>query len=76
MKEGIKEGVKEGEILGLRQLLMDILQKRFPDAVQLAVPQIKAVNDPALLRDTILKMIEIQSMEEVLRLLLELSKNK
>jgi len=76
VKEGIKEGVKEGEILGLRQLLMDILQKRFPDVVQLAAPQVNAVNDPALLRDTILKMIEIQSMEEVLRLLLELSKNK
>jgi len=76
VKEGMKEGVKEGEILGLRQLLMDILQKRFPDVVQLAAPQVNVVNDPALLHGTILKMIEIQSMEEVLRLLLELSKNK
>ncbi len=75
-EKGRQEGVKEGEILGLRRLLMDILQKRFPDVVQLAEPQVAGVNDPALLEGAILKAIEAQSVEEILRLLLELSQKK
>jgi predicted transposase YdaD len=75
IREGIKEGIREGEILGLRRWLLDILQKRFPVVLQLAKPQVDTVNDPTLLHDAILKAIEAQSVEEVLRLLLELSHN-
>jgi predicted transposase YdaD len=75
-ERGHQEGVKEGEILGLRLSLLDILQKRFPDVVQLARPQVDSANNPALLRDAILKAIEAQSVEEILRLLLELSQKK
>ena len=84
LKEGVKEGeekgrqegVKEGEILGLRLSLLDILQKRFPDVIQMAKPPVAGVNDPALLRDAILKAIEAQSVEEILRLLLELGQKR
>jgi predicted transposase YdaD len=71
--EGEEKGRQEGEILGLRLSLLNILQKRFPDVMQLARPQVDSVNKPALLLDAILKAIEAQSVEEILRLLLELS---
>ena len=65
--------MKEGEILGLRLSLLDILQKRFPDVIRMAKPSVDGVNNPTVLRNAILKAIEIQSVEEILRLLLELS---
>jgi hypothetical protein len=71
--EGEEKGRQEGEILGLRLSLLNILQKRFPDVMQLARPQVDSINKPALLLDAILKAIEAQSVEEILRLLLELS---
>ncbi|HEV2655555.1 MAG TPA: hypothetical protein VGT82_11370 [Ktedonobacteraceae bacterium] len=75
-EKGRREGMKEGEILGLRLSLLDILQKRFPDIIQLARPQVAVVNNPAVLRDAILKAIEAQSIEEILRLLLMLGQKK
>ncbi|MDQ2884848.1 MAG: hypothetical protein M3Y39_02050 [Chloroflexota bacterium] len=71
--EGEEKGRQEGEILGLRLSLLDILQKRFPDVIQMAKPPVAGVNDPALLRGAILKAIDAQSVEEILHLLLELS---
>ncbi len=75
-EKGRQEGVKEGEILGLRLTLLNILQKRFPDVMQLARSQVDSINNPALLLDAIMKAIEAQSVEEILRLLLELSQKR
>ena len=74
--EGEEKGRQEGEVLGLRLSLLNILQKRFPDVIQMARPQVAGVNDPALLLDAIMKAIDAQSMEEILRLLLELGKKR
>ena len=75
-EKGRQEGVKEGEILGLRLTLLNILHKRFPDVMQLARSQVDSINNPALLLDAIMKAIEAQSVEEILRLLLELSQKR
>jgi hypothetical protein len=74
--EGEEKGRQEGEILGLRLSLLDILQKRFPDVIQMAKPPVAGVNDPSVLRNAILKAIEVQSVEEILHLLLELSQKR
>jgi flagellar biosynthesis/type III secretory pathway protein FliH len=48
-QEGRQEGLQEGEMLALRRMLVNHVQKRYPDLVELAQQQAIRFNNPETL---------------------------
>jgi len=73
-KEGKEEGKEEGKLLASRQILIDLIQAKFPEAVSLAKRCIGTVDDVEVLQSAIIKVFSMQTVEELFHLLLEIDK--
>lgn len=61
---GLQEGLQKGREEALRQAIVDIVRERFPKLVRLAKKQVAVVDDPALLRQLVVKISVAQTVEE------------
>jgi len=73
-KEGKEEGIEEGKLLASRQILIDLIQAKFPEAVSLAKRCIDTVDDVEVLQAAAMKMFSMQTIEELFHLLLGMDK--
>jgi len=67
-EDGLQEGLEKGhqeECEALRQMIVDIVRKRFPKTVRLAKKQVAVVDDPAQLRQLVVDISVAQTEEEV-----------
>jgi predicted transposase YdaD len=71
-EEGLQEGLEKGrqeerreEREALRQMIVDIVRKRFPKIVRLAKKQVAVVDDPARLRQLVVDISVAQTAAEV-----------
>ena len=75
-EEGLQEGREEGGREALRQVVVDIVRKRFPKIVRLAKKQVAVVDDPAQLRQLAVDISVAQSVEEVTQHLLAIDEEE
>ncbi len=78
-EEGRQEGREEGRQEGreaLRQVVVDIVRKRFPKIVRLAKKQVAVVDDPAQLRQLAVDISVAQNAAEVTQHLLAIDKEE
>ena len=72
LEEGLLQGRKEGELHALRQIVLTIVQTRFPKISRLAKKQAAVVDDPVVLQELITLIIKAQTAEEARQHLLAL----
>ncbi len=75
LEQGREQGLEQGIERGLRAArlgILDLVQMRFPDVVDLAQQRVNAMRDEEVLRRLILKIAMASTAEEVLRSLLEI----
>jgi len=70
-KAGLQEGVQQGKLEGQREMLLAIVQARFPKMARLTKKLVAAIDDPASLQDVTVKISMAQTTEEVQQYLLE-----
>ncbi|MBV9231530.1 MAG: hypothetical protein JOZ18_19635, partial [Chloroflexi bacterium] len=79
IEKGLQQGVQQErqEVLRLqRQLILRLLQKRFPETVDLAQKQIKGATDLDVLQDLLFKVSIAQNAQEVLSALSEVGRQE
>jgi len=59
--------MQEGEIRARHQVVLDVIQARFPELLPYAKKQIEAIQDTEVLRYLIVKMSTAQTAEEALQ---------
>ena len=70
----VKEWRREGAVRGLYQILVEVVQIRFHEIVDLTKKQIAGVEDPESLRDLLVKISLAQIVEDVTLALFALDK--
>lgn len=71
LEEGLQEGLQKGELKGLREMLLTLVQTRFPKLTRIAKGLATITDDSSTLQHLILKMSLAQSFEEAQKYLLE-----
>ena len=71
LQEGREEGIQEGKLEGQRELLLAIIQARFPQMARLTKKLVTVIDDPVSLQDVTVKISMAQTDEEVQQYLLE-----
>ncbi|MBV9229403.1 MAG: hypothetical protein JOZ18_08825, partial [Chloroflexi bacterium] len=72
MRKGKEQGMREGEEKGMREAILDVVQMRFPDLVEVAKQQLSRIQDLSLLRRTNMRIIMAESRQEAEQVLLGL----
>ena len=70
-QEILQEGREEGKLEGQRELLLALVQARFPTMARLTKKLVAVIDDPASLQDLAVKVSMAQTAEEVQQYLLE-----
>jgi len=65
----VQEERREGELRGLHQAVLDVIQARFPEILPYAKKQMEGIEDTEILRRAIVKMSTVQTAEESLQYL-------
>ena len=69
-EEGLTQGLEKGRLEAVRATLTNVVQRLFPDLASLAHQQAALMDNPKIVDDLILKMIQASSVEEARTLLL------
>ena len=72
----VQEERLEGELRGLHQALVKVVQARFPEIVDLTKKQIDGVVDSNSLQDLLVKICLVQDVQEAVQALFALDKTK
>ena len=56
IQEGIEKGIEQGELLALREAILDIAHERFPEIEALSKMQVELIKTPIALRRLIVNM--------------------
>lgn len=70
-QEILQEGREEGKLEGQRELLLALVQARFPEMARLTKKLVTVIDDPASLQDVTIKISMAQTDKEVQQYLLE-----
>ena len=72
----VQEERQEGKLEGFQQALLKIVQRRFPEMVDLTKKQIDGVEDPELLEDLLVNISLAQNVQDAIRALFALEKTE
>ena len=72
----VLEWRREGAVRGLYKVLLEVVQIRFPEIVDLTKKQIEDVKNPELLQDLLVKISLVQNVEDATLALFDLDKTK
>ena len=70
LEQGREEGLEKGRLDAVRTTLTNVVQRLFPDLASLAQQQAELIDQPKIVDDLILRMIQASSIEEARTLLL------
>ncbi|MBV9231673.1 MAG: hypothetical protein JOZ18_20360 [Chloroflexi bacterium] len=76
LQRGVEKGLQQGIQQGVQQGILKLLQKRFPETVDLARKQINSMTDPDVLQDLLFKVSIAQNAQEVLSVLGEIARQE
>jgi hypothetical protein len=69
-QEIVEQGLEKGKIQGQREMLLDLVQMRFPELLTLAKQQTDGITDPGVLPSLNHKLFAAQTIEEARQVLL------
>jgi predicted transposase YdaD len=75
-QEIVEQGLEKGRIQEQREMLIRLVQMRFPELLALAKQQGDGITNPEVLPPVNFKLIEIQTIEEARQLLLNINKGE
>jgi predicted transposase YdaD len=75
-EQGVEKGREEGRIQGQREMLLMLVQLRFPELEALAKQQTDGITDPELLPTVNFKLLAAQTIEEARQILLNIDKSE
>ncbi|HET9999291.1 MAG TPA: hypothetical protein VFQ36_00260 [Ktedonobacteraceae bacterium] len=64
LEKGMEKGMEKGKIQGQREIIMDIVQERFPQISALVSKQVQKIEDPIQLRRLSVKLSTAQTVQE------------
>jgi predicted transposase YdaD len=70
LAEGEEKGLEKGKLEAQHELLLDIVQERFPEIASLARRQADTIEDPEVLRRLIVKLSIVKTSKEAEQYLL------
>ena len=70
IEQGLEKGREEGRIQEQREMLMRLVQLRFPELFALAKQQADGITNPEILPPVNFKLLDVQTLEEARQLLL------
>ena len=70
----MEKGREEGRIQEQREMLMRLVQLRFPELFALAKQQADGITNPEILPPVNFKLLDVQTPEEARRILLSINK--
>jgi predicted transposase YdaD len=76
LQRGVEKGLQQGIQQGVQQGILKLLQKRFPETVDLAQKQINGVTDLDVLQDLLFKVSIAQNAQDVLSALSEVGRQE
>lgn len=71
LQQGLQQGFQQGELIALRQAMLDVIEEKFPEVVPFVEKPLENITDKAVLRRLLVKMITVQSPQEVIQIMLE-----
>ncbi len=74
IEQGLEKGREEGRIQEQREMLMRLVQLRFPELFALAKQQADGITNPEILTPVNFKLLDVQTLEEARRILLSINK--
>ena len=75
VEKGVEKGREEGRLQEQREILLKLIQLRFPELETLAKQQSDGITDPEILPPVNFKLLAAQTIEEVRQILLNLDKD-
>ncbi len=75
-QEIVEKGREEGRIQEQREMLIRLVQLRFPELLALAKQQADGITNPEVLPPVNFKLLETQTIEEAKQLLLSVNKGE
>ena len=72
VEQGVERGREEGRLQEQREMLMSLIQLRFPELEALAKQQSDDITNPEILPPVNFKMLNAQTVEEARQLLLSI----
>jgi predicted transposase YdaD len=76
MEQGLEKGREEGRIREQREMLIRLVQLRFPELLALARQQAHGITNPEALPPINFKLLDVQTIEEARQLLLTINKDE
>jgi len=76
VEQGLEKGREEGRIQEQREMLIRLVQLRFPELVALAKHQADGIANPEVLPPVNFKLLDAQTIEEAKQLLLSINLNE
>ena len=76
IEQGLEKGIEKGKIQGQREMLLDLVQIRFPELLTLAKQQTDGITDPGVLPSLNHKLLAVQAVEEARQLLLSIDRGE
>ncbi len=75
-EKGLSQGLEKGEIRGIRQGILAVVQVRFPGLGKIARAKVEQINSLPLLQDLLDRISQVQTIQEAKIELLELHNEK
>ena len=75
IEKGIEQGIAQGKLQGQREMLLNFVQKDFPEITVLARQQVDKITDPEILQAAFLKLVHAQTLEEAKKIFFDLDKS-
>ncbi len=76
VEKGVEKGREEGRLQEQREMLLKLIQLRFPELETLAKQQGDGITTPEILPSVNFKLLAAQTIEEVRQILLNLDKDE
>src|SRR5258707_10098388 len=78
LEQGLVQGLEKGReqrLQDLRQMILSLVQLRFPEITEQAGQQVERITDPELLKALNLKLLAAQELDEAKKILFEANKH-
>ena len=76
VEQGLEKGREEGRIQEQQEMLMRLVQLRFPELLALAKQQANGITNPEVLPPVNFKLLDVQTVEEARQLLLNINRGE
>jgi predicted transposase YdaD len=76
VEQGLEKGREQGRIQEQQEMLMRLVQLRFPELLALAKQQANGITNPDVLPSVNFKLLDVQTVEEARQLLLNINRGE